>query len=182
MPEVTIEQVATGDDAAVAGVAAELAEVLLDCVHGGSSVGFLADLTLAGATAWWAGALRAPDTITWVARPTGPPAGPAVGVVQLKPAPMANGAHRADVNKLLVHRSARGRGVAAALMAVLEAEALRRGRWLLLLDTETGSTAERLYLRWGWQQLGVLPDHAAGPDGTLAPTTFFAKRLSPVPG
>jgi GNAT superfamily N-acetyltransferase len=105
--------------------------------------------------------------------------GRVVGCVQLLPAKLPNGAHRAEVAKLLVHRSARGRGVATALMAHLEREALAQGRWLLQLDTETGSAAEDLYLRRGWQRLGVLPDHAVRPEGVLAPTTFLWKRLSP---
>jgi hypothetical protein len=64
-------------------------------------------------------------------------------------------------------------------MVHLERQALAQGRWLLQLDTETGSAAEGLYSRLGWQRLGVLPDHAVRPEGGLAPTTFLWKRLSP---
>jgi GNAT superfamily N-acetyltransferase len=112
---------------------------------------------------------------TWLARLE--PRGPAVGVVQLHPAKLPNGAHRADVAKLLVRRSARGRGVATALMQHLEREALAQGRWLLLLDTETGSAAQALYERSGWRVVGVVQDHAVQPGGQLAPTTFLVKRL-----
>jgi len=49
-----------------------------------------------------------------------------------------NQPHRADLKKMLVHRSARGRGIGAALMAGIEAEPKRRGRWLLVLDTVPG--------------------------------------------
>ncbi len=45
-------------------------------------------------------------------------------------------------------------------MRTAEQEALTQGRWLLQLDTETGSAAETLYIRLGWQVLGLLPDHA----------------------
>ena len=62
-------------------------------------------------------------------------------------------------------------------MAHLEEQAREQGRWLLQLDTETGSPAEGLYLRLGWQRLGVLPDHAVRPYGGLAPTTFLYQRL-----
>jgi GNAT superfamily N-acetyltransferase len=151
----------------------ELAEVLVDCVEGGASVGFLAGVDLAAAQAFWRAAL--PGASTWVARLE--PGGPVVGVVQLQPAKLPNGAHRADVAKLLVHRSARGRGVASVLMARLEQEALAQGRWLLLLDTETGSPAQALYERSGWQVVGVVEDHAVQPGGALAPTTFLVKRL-----
>lgn len=76
-----------------------------------------------------------------------------------------------------MHRSARGQGVASALMARLEQEALAQGRWLLLLDTETGSAAQSLYERLGCQVVGVVEYHAVRPDGRLAPTTFLSKRL-----
>lgn len=112
---------------------------------------------------------------TWVARLV--PDGRAVGVVQLHSPKLSNGGHRAEVAKLLVHRSARGRGVAKALMAEVEQQAKLAGRWLLQLDTETGSPAETLYVRLGWQVLGVIPDHAVRPSGDLVPTTFLFKRL-----
>ena len=51
------------------------------------------------------------------------------------------------------------------------------GRTRLLLDTQTGSVAERVYERWGWVRVGVVPDYAADPDGVLAPTTFMTKDL-----
>lgn len=115
-------------------------------------------------------------TLTFVARADG---SGAVGVVQLRLVNYPNGDHRADVAKLLVHRRARGRGVAHALMERVEAEAAARSRWLLMLDTQTGSPAEGLYERLGWQRYGRLEDHARTPDGTLEPTTFMMKRLDP---
>jgi acetyltransferase len=78
-----------------------------------------------------------------------------------------------------VHRRARGLGLASSLMAALEAEARRLGRTLLLLDTQTGSVAESVYLRWGWEAFGTVPDHARLPDGRLADTTYMLKRLAP---
>lgn len=167
MAGVHIEPASTDD-------VADLAALLLDAVAGGASVGFLAGVALADAESFWRSALA---HRTWVARVDGR----VVGCVQLLPAKLPNGAHRAEVAKLLVHRSFRGRGIAGSLMAHLEAEALAAGRWLLQLDTETGSAAEALYVRLGWQRLGVLPDHAVQPEGGLAPTTFLWKRLLPPP-
>lgn len=139
----------------------DLAALLVDCVEGGASVGFLHGVTVEAAAEFWRGALRTGST--WVARAAAD--GPVDGVVQLQPAELPNGAHRADAAKLLVHRSARGQGVASALMARLEQEALAQGRWLLMLDTETGSAAQSLYERLGWQAFGVVEDHAVRPDG-----------------
>jgi GNAT superfamily N-acetyltransferase len=158
----------------------DLAALLLDAVADGASVGFLEGLTPAQAADWWAQALRGPGTLTWVCRDGAVRAGPAaavLGVVQLHPAPQPNGAHRAEVSKLLVLRSARGRGVARALLATLEAEAAAMGRWRLVLDTRTGSLAETLYQRWGWHRVGTIEDYAADPDGRLAPTTIMTKDL-----
>jgi hypothetical protein len=62
------------------------------------------------------------------------------------------------------------RRVATALMARLEQEARRRGRWLLVLDTVPGENGHRLYLRAGWTQTGLVPDYALFPDGRLCDT------------
>ncbi len=167
-----VERLTSADDVVVD----DLADVLVDCVAGGASVGFVAPLGQDAARAWWAGALRDPDARTWVARGDG---GRVVGVVRLLPAPQPNARHRAEVAKLLVHRDARGRGCAAALMAALEDGALRLGRTLLVLDTQTGSPAEGWYARRGWHRVGTIDDYAVAPDGGLTSTTIMAKRLPP---
>ena len=100
------------------------------------------------------------------------------GSVQLVPAPRAHQAFRADIAKLLVHSRARRRGLGAALMQAAEAEARRMGRTLLTLDTETGSGAERLYLRLGWTLFGQVPGYALRADGSSAGTVSFFTRRS----
>jgi hypothetical protein len=52
------------------------------------------------------------------------------------------------------------------------------GKSLLVLDTVTGGTAERLYTRLGWIRVGVIPNYALFPDGRLCDTTIFWKQLS----
>jgi GNAT superfamily N-acetyltransferase len=100
-----------------------------------------------------------------------------VGTVQLGLDTPPNQLHRADVKKMLVHRSARSRGIGAALMAAVEDEARRRGRWLLVLDTVPGMSGYRLYQRAGWTKIGTIPDYALFPDGRLCDTAVFWKRL-----
>lgn len=151
----------------------DLAALLVDAVSSGACVGFLHGLRQRDARSFWQSALDGAET--WVARIR--ENGPAVGVVQLQSPKLPNGGHRAEVAKLLVHRSARGLGLAKALMQTAEQQATAQGRWLLQLDTETGSAAEALYRGLGWQVLGVIPDHAVRPGGDLAPTTFLFKRL-----
>jgi GNAT superfamily N-acetyltransferase len=98
--------------------------------------------------------------------------------VQLGVGTMPNQPHRADVRKLLVHRDARGLGLSRCLMDAAEAEALRRGRRVLVLDTATGEPAEAIYERFGWTRAGVVPDYALMPDGRYCATTFFYKHLA----
>jgi GNAT superfamily N-acetyltransferase len=157
-----------------AGVEEGLADVLVDCVAGGASVGFMAPLDREEARRWWRAALRDRDGLTWVARQDD---GRIVGVVRLVLATQPNGRHRAEVAKLLVHRDARGQGCASLLMSAVEDGAARLGRSVLVLDTETGSPAEGRYEHWGWQRIGVIDDYALTPDGRLASTTIMVKRL-----
>ena len=154
----------------------ELAAELADCVAGGASVNFMAGFSASDARTFFdkvARSVASGDLVLLVARLSGK----IVGTVQLGLDTPPNQAHRADVKKMLVHRSARGRGVGAALMAAVEDEARRRGRWLLVLDTVPGQSGHRLYLRAGWQQSGTVPDYARFPDGRLCDTAIMWKRL-----
>ncbi len=94
--------------------------------------------------------------------------GKIVGTVQLGLDTPPNQPHRADLKKMLVHRSARGRGIGAELLAQIEVEAIRRGRWLLVLDTVPGENGYRLYKRAGWTESGIIPNYALFPDGRLS--------------
>ncbi|RJQ80478.1 N-acetyltransferase [Pseudonocardiaceae bacterium YIM PH 21723] len=152
----------------------DLADVLVDCIAGGASLGFQDSLTPEQARDWWRAATGDAAAHTWVAREN---SGRILGVVRLVLAGYPNGSHRADVSKLMVHRDARGRGCAGALMTALEKHALELGRTLLVLDTETGSPAEHMYRSWGWQEVGTIPDFALTPDGRLSATTFYYKQL-----
>jgi hypothetical protein len=51
------------------------------------------------------------------------------------------------------------------------------GKTLLVLDTVTGDPAERLYLRLGWNKVGVIPNYALYPDGRYCDTTVFWKQV-----
>ncbi len=163
------------DAAAVCAAADELAGVLVDCVEGGASVSFMAPYTHEQAVAFFrgiAGAVERDEIVLLAARRNGR----IVGTVQLGIKTPPNQPHRADVNKLLVHRAARKQGAGAALMRRLEAAARARGRTLLVLDTASGD-AERLYERMGWTRVGVIPGYALLPHGGLCDTTLFWKRI-----
>jgi GNAT superfamily N-acetyltransferase len=158
------------------GALAELAAVLVDCVEGGASVSFMAPFSQDDGLAFFrkvAASVAAGETVLLAAKL----GGRIVGTVQLGLDTPPNQPHRADLKKMLVHRSARGRGIGAALMAGIEAEAKRRGRWLLVLDTVPGENGYRLYKRTGWTESGVIPNCALFPDGRLCDTAVFWKRL-----
>ena len=163
-----------------AGVRAELdglSRVLADCVEGGASVGYLSPFSPAqsrGAFEEWNDEIADGRRVLLAAFD----GGELVGTVQLVFAWQPNQPHRADVAKLLVHPSARRRGVAQLLMERLEAEARAEGKTLLVLDAVTGGTAARLYERLGWTTVGVIPDYALYPDGRPCDTTVFYKALS----
>ena len=155
---------------------AELAEVLVDCVAGGASVSFMPPFEHDDAKAFFtkiAGEVARGEAVLLVARVDGR----IVGTVQLGLALPPNQPHRADVRKLLVHRSARGRGIGAALMTAAEDAARARGRTLLVLDTALGDNAERLYTRAGWNRVGVIPGYALFPDGRPCDTVVFWKQI-----
>jgi ribosomal protein S18 acetylase RimI-like enzyme len=154
----------------------DLSDILIDCVHAGASVGFLAPLSRESADAFWLSVARAVEQgrrVLFVARQSG---GRIDGTVQLVLADAENQPHRADIAKLLVHTRARRQGMADQLMRAAEAHARSIGRDLLVLDTATDEAA-RLYERLGWTRTGTIPDYALNPDGSRTPTIFYWKRL-----
>ncbi|MBW9112605.1 GNAT family N-acetyltransferase [Rhizobium cauense] len=155
----------------------DLCDVLADCVNGGASVGFMQPYTNADAEPYWQGvadAVASGATLLLVAESEGR----AVGTVQVGAAQMPNQPHRGDLKKLLVHRSERGKGLARLLMDAAEREAAACGKTILVLDTATGSDAEAIYPRLGWERVGVIPDYALWPEGGLCATTLFYKRVA----
>ena len=153
-----------------------LASVLADCVAGGASVSYLAPFSQADARAEFvefAAEVEHGRRLLLAAFA----GGALVGTVQVILALPPNQPHRAEIAKLLVHRSARRRGIAQLLMEHAEAEARAEGKTLLVLDTVTGDSAERLYERRGWARVGVIPGYALYPDGRPCDTTVFWKTL-----
>ena len=152
-----------------------LSDLLIDAVESGASVGFLAPLSREAAQQYWRQVLGSvgEGLRVWVADL----GGEVVGSVQLALCERENGVHRAEVQKLFVLRSSRGRGLARRLMEEAEAYARRDGRTLLVLDTEAGSDAETVYRRLGWTRVGEIPQYAASPDGTLHATAYYYKRV-----
>jgi GNAT superfamily N-acetyltransferase len=153
-----------------------LVDVLLDCVEGGASVGFMLPLPRERAYEFWGGvadAVRRGDRALLVAED----AQGTCGTVQLILAQPDNQPHRADLSKMLVHSRARRRGLGEALMRAAEQMAVDCGKSLLVLDAVTDGDAYRLYSRLGWQKVGDVPDFALWPEGGYCSTTYFYRSL-----
>ena len=168
----------TLDATEAAAAVPALANVLIDCVHGGASVSFMAPLPLAQALSFWRGVadgVARGERLLLVADD----AQGIAGTVQVVLAQPDNQPHRADVAKMLVHRRARRQGIAARLLAAAEDAVRAAGKTVLVLDTVTSGDAERLYARAGWQRVGEIPNYALMPDGALCSTSYFHRQLAP---
>jgi GNAT superfamily N-acetyltransferase len=158
-----------------------LSNVLIDCVEGGASVSFMLPMTRQKADTFWrsaAASVGRGERLVLVAEDE---TGSIVGTVSVILNLPENQPHRGDVAKMLVHRSARRRGLGGQLLAAAEAAARDAGKSLLVLDTVTGADGERLYSRHGWQVCGVIPDYALWPEGRFCGTTVFYKYIAPLP-
>jgi GNAT superfamily N-acetyltransferase len=169
---IPIRRLLSVDDAQVLA----LANVLIDCIEGGAGVSFMHPLEPAKAQAFWrriaADVAEGKRALLVAEDDRG-----IVGTVQLVLDQPENQPHRADLSKMLVHRRARRQGLGAALMEAAEEVARDCHKTLLVLDTVTGSDAERLYARLGWVQVGTIPDYALHSRGGLTATTVFYKAL-----
>jgi GNAT superfamily N-acetyltransferase len=171
--DITISALARLSDRELDG----LCDVLIDCVEGGDSIGFMLPITRSKAEAYWRGAAESAargERVILLARDS---VQSVIGTVSVVWAQPENQPHRADIAKMQVHRSARRKGVGAALLNTAERVALEAGKTLLVLDTASAD-AERLYARHQWVRSGVIPNYALMPDGPYCSTTVFYKSLS----
>jgi GNAT superfamily N-acetyltransferase len=172
--DITIRRVPGGE---AAGLVPALADVLIDCVEGGASVGFMLPLARDRALAFWGGVATGAERGERVLVVAEDRSGAIAGTVQLVLSLPDNQPHRGDVAKMLVRSGHRRRGIAARLLAAVEAVARDEGRSVLVLDAVTGGDAARLYARSGWQRVGDIPDYALMPNGGFCSTTYFHKRV-----
>lgn len=164
------------DGPAFTAVIPDLGRILADAVAGGASVGFLLPFSPDEAAIWWRSLeddVARGTVVIIVARLDGR----VVGTAQLRLAQLPNARHRAEIAKVLVHRSVRRQGIGSALMNEIERIALAGGRTLLVLDTIADSEAEPLYVKLGWTRAAEIPRYAGMPDGELRPTVIFYRDL-----
>ena len=127
-----------------------LADLLIETVADGASIGFLAPLSFSEARSYWQNVnthLAEPTQWMWIAFA----AGQLLGTVQLSVCNKANGNH--------------------------EAWASEHQLRLLVLDTKQGDTASFLYPKLGYQNGGVIPNFAKDGLGCMAATMYFYKQI-----
>ncbi|MFB6364073.1 GNAT family N-acetyltransferase [Paenibacillus elgii] len=150
----------------------QLAELLIDTVESGASVGFLPPLSKEEAVDYWKSVLE-PGVVLWAAKL----GQTIVGAVQLQLAQKKNAAHRAEIAKLMVHTRSRRNGIARALMLAAEERARTENRSLLVLDTRAGDPSNLLYRSLGYVEAGRIPRYARSADGSLNDTVFYYKEV-----
>jgi ribosomal protein S18 acetylase RimI-like enzyme len=156
---------------------AALSEILVEVVANGGSVSFMHPLPLESADAFWEAALSAAARGQRIVLGASE-AETLIGTVSLLLDCPPNQPHRAEIAKLMIRPSHRGRGVAKALVRAAERLAVERARTLLVLDTAADGGASGLYEGLGFTLAGVIPDYALKPHGGLTPTMIYWKRLT----
>lgn len=155
----------------------DLTDTLCRVVEAGASIGFFAPLRAEEAQRYWRKAYQeyqAAERIILVAKDEH---GRVIGSGQYAGAKSANGKHRAEVQKILVHPDNQRQGVGTKLMQALEQHALAHGRELLVLDTKQGDLGELLYVRAGYKAVGSIPGYTRTPHGKPQATVIYYKHL-----
>jgi acetyltransferase len=155
---------------------AQLSDLLRNAVEAGASIGFVLPLSTEEVTAYWQKVIKEVDAgeVILLAAMQGERM---VGTAQLGLESRANGNHRAEVRKVMVHTSVRGQGIGKQLMFALEEAARSCERILLFLDTRHGDTAERLYASTGYTYVGSIPHYARSTEGQLEGNAIYYKLL-----
>jgi ribosomal protein S18 acetylase RimI-like enzyme len=158
-------------------VRAQLAELLIEVVVHGGSVGFMHPLSLDDASAFWVRSFTAAARGERVIFGAWQEGERLVATVTLLLDCPPNQPHRAEIAKMMTRVEARGLGAATALMHAAEAEAMRHKRTLLMLDTASEGGASSLYERLGFNFAGEIPEYALKPHGGLTGTRIYWKRI-----
>jgi ribosomal protein S18 acetylase RimI-like enzyme len=157
-------------------VIVELANLLIEIVADGGSVGFMHPLSKKTAVAFWESSMAAADRgerIVLGARKNGK----LIATVSLLTNCPENQPHRAEIAKLMTAVSCRGRGVARRLVTEAERMAVDMGKTLLNLDTAADEGAAGFYESLGFHKTGVIPDYALKPHGGLTDTIIYWKKI-----
>jgi putative acetyltransferase len=85
----------------------------------------------------------------------------------------------AEVKRMYLREAARGRGVAQALLARIEADTAAGGIEILRLETGSRQAAAlRFYERSGFRPCGIFGDYTSLPPDAIATSIFLEKRVA----
>jgi ribosomal protein S18 acetylase RimI-like enzyme len=154
----------------------DLAQLLLDAHDAGAALGVAGPLTRERARLVWVETAERlePGHRVLLGALEG---GRVVGTVQIARATVENGAHRAEVQRLVVRRGLQGRGIGRALIDAAVERAAAMDLRLLWLTTHADSDADGFYERCGWTRVGVIPSYAVRPDGSLVGNAFYYREI-----
>ena len=164
------------DAASATNALPELTSLMADSIGSGASIGFMLPVNENEVRDYWLrrfNAISEGECILLAAYIDNV----LVGSAQLGLELRANGSHRAEVQKVMVHSTYRRRGIGRKLMEALETVAHENKRTLLFLDTRGGDPSNDLYLAAGYVHAGTIPNYARSIDGTLHSTMFYYKIL-----
>ncbi|CAJ2504772.1 Uu.00g121660.m01.CDS01 [Anthostomella pinea] len=152
-----------------------------------SSLGFLAPVSDDEADSYWHSISQKlaeqPPTLHLFVVATDSTPTVVLATAQLHTIPKVTHQHRAKIAKVLVHPSARRKGIAKALMRHVEVFARDElKREILMLDTATETPAREFYKSIGWAEWGTCPEYGQFADGRRADVTFFVKKLRGLDG
>ncbi|MGW9019630.1 GNAT family N-acetyltransferase [Priestia megaterium] len=147
-----------------------LSELLIETVSDGASIGFLPPLKHVEAEQYWNNILK-PEVVLFIATINNE----IVGSVQLYLDTKQNGAHRAEIGKLMTRPKFRRKGIGRLLMEAAENRAENENRSLLVLDTREGDPSNHLYSSLGFIEAGRIPYYAKSANGDLHTTVFYYK-------
>jgi len=153
-----------------------LSDILVEVVANGGSVSFMHPLAVDAAARFWNQSLAAAERGERIILGLFEDEVLAGTVTLLLDCP-PNQPHRAEIAKLMVRPSHRGRGYARALLIEAEARAIAADRTLPVLDTATDGGAMGLYESLGFVPAGIIPDYALKPHGGFTGTMIYWKKL-----
>ena len=85
----------------------------------------------------------------------------------------------AELKRMYARESVRGRGVATAVLATLEAEAQAAGLTVVRIETgDRQDAAMRFYAREGYRTCPAFGPYAEMPPNAIATSVFYEKRLA----
>lgn len=157
-----------------------LADLLVDGVHHGASLGFLAPLSRYAALDFWNERLArlSANERLWIATSRDEIGAPLLGAIELVLCEGADAHHRGELRRLMVHSQQRGLGLASQLVCRAECAALDAGRSLLTAQVPGGSQAEAVFAHLGWHCGGEIPDFSCCAEGRRHTGALYYRRLT----